>query len=180
MNKILLIAFVTLLTAIASQNPAARAQLPCDMPDAIAVMHGLKAVALRSSATDDATKALKSVGQSTSKIKKLMTDVARERLSDIGIDVTEDNPKDLGLGHAELLYTIYTDLYSGTVKIALRLNELVTLERTPETKVIVTTWEKSGNPRSNEGKPMADTASALVELFIADYLEANPRGRHKS
>lgn len=172
---------IAALIALSTQN-VALAQLvnqPCDMPDSKAVMVGLKSLSVRATSTEDAKKALKSIGQKAGSIESQMVSLIKERIEDIGLDVDSGNSKDLGKSHAELLANIYTDLMTGSVKIRLSLNELVSLVRTPENRVIVTTWQHCANPRSNEDRPMVQTAGTLTEEFIADYLEANPRKPHK-
>ena len=147
---------------------------PCDLPDPKPVMLGLTQVSVRATSTDDAKKALKSIGQKTGPIESQMVSLIKQRVEEIGVEVMSDDPKDLAKSHAELLCNIYTDLMSGTIKIRLCLNELVSLARDPESKIIVTTWQHIANPRSNEVRPMVQTAGTLTEEFIADYLDANP------
>jgi len=152
---------------------------PCDLPDSKAVMVGLSSVSVRATSTEDAKKALKSIGQKVGPIESQMVSLIKERLDDEGFEVNSDDPKVLGKSHAELLANIYTDQMSGTVKIRLCLNELVSLVRSPENKVICTTWQHTANPRSNETRPMVQTAGTLTEEFLADYLEANPHRNKK-
>lgn len=149
---------------------------PANFPDPKVALHGLTAVSIRANSTEDAKKALKSIGVKAGGVESEMAALAKQRLGDIGINVDRD-AKDLGAGHAELLLTIYTDLYSGTVKLSASLNELVALVRPPATKLVVTLWQKSGNPRSDESKPIVQKAGDLTEQFIADYLEANRHTR---
>jgi hypothetical protein len=182
----LLIAAMFMLAVQTCAGQPARAEvdvhhsgLPVNLPSALTVLKNLKVVAVRATATEDAKKALKSIGQSSGSIESSIVSTAKDRLQDIGLTIDADSASDLGKGHAELLFTIFTDLQSGTVKLNLELNELVSIVRSPETKVSVTTWQQTANPRSNEAGPMAATGAELLERFIGDYIEANPRGKHK-
>lgn len=167
---ILLISLAQFISLPAFSQPAAINV----MPESKLVLGGLTTVSVRATSTEDARRALKSIGQNAGSIEASMIDLARERLRDIGLNVDGGGAS---TGAAELLLTIYTDLRSGTVKLDLSLNELVSPVRTADTRFMITTWQRSANPRSNEAKPMTQTAGMLVEQFIADYLEANPRGK---
>lgn len=172
MNARIFACILKVLLSLAWLLPAG-AEQPLTFPEPKLLLKGLTEISVRATSTEDARKALKSIGQSSSGIEGHMVSVAREQLADVGIKVDKQTSK----AKAELLFTIFTELTTGTVKIALNLNEMVSILRPSDCKVLVTTWQRQANPRSNEDKPMTATASQLTEQFLQEWLEANPRGK---
>ncbi len=148
---------------------------PQTWPESKAVMRELKSIYVRATSTEDAKRALKSIGENSGRIESESVAAIKERLTDIGLQVSGDKPTDTSKSDSELLLTIYTELTSGTVKVGLNLNELVVLQRSPDNKLILTTWQRWLNPRSDEAAPIKRAAISLTDQFIDAYLEANPR-----
>lgn len=148
---------------------------PREFPKPAVVMRGLENVSVRATSTDDAKGSLKSIGQHAGQIESEIIAAAKKRLIDININVNEEQLGDNSKTDSELIFTIYTDLMSGTVKLCLNLDELVTPVRSSENKLIVTVWQKWCNPTSNEAPAIKKAAIELIEQFMDDYLQTNPR-----
>ncbi len=148
---------------------------PLTWPDSKLVMSGLKKIYVRATSTEDAKRALKSIGENSGKIESDSVAAIKQRLVDIGLEVSGEKPTDQSKSDSELLLTIYTELTSGTVKVGLNLNEMVVLQRSPDSRLILTTWQRWLNPRSDESAPIKRAAISLTDQFIDSYLEANPR-----
>jgi len=174
MRNHLIIAIVLLLATLSPTTGRASAQ-PVNLPNPAVVMRGLKSIYVRATSSDDAKRALKSIGQNSSKIEADCVSAVSDRLRDIGLRIESQGPSDSSQSYSEALIVIYTDLMSGTVKVGLDLNEQVILQRSPDTTVVLTTWQKWLNPRSNEAEPIKRASVMLVDQFIDDYLETNPR-----
>ncbi len=75
----------------------------------------------------------------------------------------------------ELEVTAFTDFATDEFTITLSFSDTVSLVRESGTTFPITLWTRTGHPAADQTKDMQDALSLLVDEFIADRYESNPK-----
>lgn len=160
--SMLLVAFVTMPAVQATSHKLS-----------IMALKGLDAVNLDVAIGKDAKATLKYTGSHPGAMRGALAQIVKERLELVGIKVVSRKAWADAKSNTSFLVKVGLD-HNANVYLKLSVKEKASLVRSPENVLSLTTWSLVQDPRSNENGPIEDTAGKMTDIFVAEYLQANP------
>jgi hypothetical protein len=136
---------------------------------AYAPLKGLKKLKLEVKVTRDVKNELAHIGAPSPFVDEGLSTVAKEKLKEAGIEFE-------GSDNGPVLHVLVdTDLSTDEFTVTVRLSDKISLVRQPAAQFSCNLWQASGHPSSDESGPLKEALRGILDKFIGDYLEANPR-----